>query len=87
MFSEKKSEAISYGNNRLTLFYPDTDTGKYLDITQNKHHRWYLDESQILNYELEDIFVPDEKVKWWESSQTHTRELISYHDAKINFAR
>jgi hypothetical protein len=42
--------------------------------TQNKHHRWYLDERQIVQYGLGSCLNID--WKWWEHTLIRDRELI-----------
>jgi hypothetical protein len=42
--------------------------------TQNKHHRWFLDERQIVQYGLGSCLNID--WKWWEHTSIEERELI-----------
>ncbi|XBS68125.1 hypothetical protein ABK905_14815 [Acerihabitans sp. KWT182] len=72
----------TYGRNQLTMFVPPDDENEKLvrvesDIlTQNKHHRWYLDRPQIFNYKLGSILSPARK--WWEYIDVGDRSLINY---------
>jgi len=43
---------------------------------QEKHHRWRLDESQILQYGLGGQLNPE--VKWWEHTELNQRELVFF---------
>jgi hypothetical protein len=47
--------------------------GDLLTFHQSKHHRWRLDEGQILRYGLEKELDP--KKKWWENIDLHDRKL------------
>ena len=40
---------------------------------QNKHHRWFLDESQINQYHLAGALHPS--VRWWEAMEVPRRSL------------
>ena len=42
-------------------------------MTQRKHHRWVLDESQISTYGL--VHKQQKEKLWWENIQVHRREL------------
>jgi hypothetical protein len=39
----------------------------WFHLRQNKHHRWSLDKSQILQYHLGGVLHPD--VRWWEAME------------------
>lgn len=71
-----------YGRNQLTMFVPpDSEDEEYgIEIpnilTQNKHHRWYLDRPQIFNYKLGSYLSPSRK--WWEYIEVSDRSLINY---------
>jgi len=41
--------------------------GQWFHIRQNKHHRWALDQSQVLQYHLGGVLHPD--VQWWEAME------------------
>jgi len=43
------------------------------DSNQHKHHRWFLDESQICQYGMGSVLDPTKK--WWENISIKTREL------------
>lgn len=40
---------------------------------QNKHHRWSLDESQVLQYQLGGVLHPG--VRWWEAMEVPRRSV------------
>ena len=40
---------------------------QWFHIRQNKHHRWALDQSQVLQYHLGGVLHPD--VQWWEAME------------------
>jgi hypothetical protein len=44
---------------------PPEPSGPWFPIRQNKHHRWALDHSQILQYHLGGVLHPD--IQWWEA--------------------
>jgi hypothetical protein len=46
---------------------PGADGAAWLHIRQNKHHRWSLDRSQILQYHLGGVLHPD--VSWQEAME------------------
>jgi len=54
-----------------------SETGKYFDIEQNKHHRWFLDKNQLRNYNLSASLDPNKK--WWENIKIGRRHLSSLH--------
>ncbi len=48
--------------------------GRWWHYRQNKHHRWSLDESQILQYHLGgDARIP--ALRWWESMEVPRRSI------------
>jgi hypothetical protein len=47
--------------------------GCWSHYRQNKHHRWFLDESQIDQYHLAGALHPS--VRWWESMEVPRRAL------------
>jgi hypothetical protein len=47
--------------------------GRWWHCRQNKHHRWYLDRSQIEQYHLEAALDP--AVRWWEDMQVPRRSV------------
>jgi len=53
---------------------PATSQGeRWFHIRQNKHHRWSLDEGQILQYHLGGALHPD--VRWWEATDVPRRTV------------
>ncbi|MGL6616520.1 hypothetical protein ACSZN6_02510 [Aeromonas hydrophila] len=79
-----------YSKNQITIFsspekdpvLPDVPI-TLEQVTQKKHHRWYLDRTQIFNYKLGSNLSPNKK--WWEFIDVDERKLINYqcHDNKI----
>jgi hypothetical protein len=47
--------------------------GCWAQYRQNKHHRWFLDESQIIQYQLGGALHPG--VRWWEAMEVPPRSL------------
>src|SRR5829696_3200891 len=47
--------------------------GGWAHYRQNKHHRWFLDDSQINNYHLAGALHPS--VRWWEAMAVPRRSL------------
>jgi hypothetical protein len=47
--------------------------GCWSHYRQNKHHRWFLDESQITQYQLGGALHPG--VRWWEAMEVPPRSL------------
>jgi hypothetical protein len=47
--------------------------GSWAHYRQNKHHRWFLDESQINQYHLAGALHPS--VRWWEAMEVPRRSL------------
>jgi hypothetical protein len=47
--------------------------GCWAHYRQNKHHRWFLDESQITQYQLGGALHPG--VRWWEAMEVPARSL------------
>ena len=80
----KKPSDDEYGINSLKLFTKSesyiNDSPLYDSVEQYKHHRWFLDRSQIHNYKLGNRLSP--KRKWWEFSKVGERSLISYYCQK-----
>lgn len=74
--------STGYGRNQLKMFVPpeleDEEYGIESPniLTQNKHHRWYLDRPQIFNYKLGSYLSPSRK--WWEYIEVSDRSLINY---------
>lgn len=58
----------SHGSNRVQLYMP-----WLAPIDQNKHHRWRLDRSQIIQYSLGNL-LHHEKI-WWEHIDVADRRL------------
>ena len=47
--------------------------GRWWHYRQNKHHRWSLDESQILQYHLGGTLHP--RLRWWETMEVPRRSI------------
>jgi hypothetical protein len=47
--------------------------GRWWHYRQNKHHRWSLDENQILQYHLGEALPPG--VRWWEAMDVPRRSI------------
>ena len=47
--------------------------GRWWHYRQNKHHRWSLDESQILQYHLGAALHPG--LRWWEAMEVPRRSM------------
>jgi hypothetical protein len=47
--------------------------GRWQHFRQDKHHRWSLDRSQIMQYHLEEVLDP--RVRWWESIDIKRRSV------------
>src|SRR5215471_9611118 len=62
-------------NPRLEKGAPlPTSTGEpWFHIRQNKHHRWSLDEGQILQYHLGGALHPH--IRWWEAMEVPRRTV------------
>jgi hypothetical protein len=69
-----RSDTISsnFGSNEVVFSYLNTfeDRERFF---QSKHHRWALDESQILNYDLGEQLSPEKR--WWEAIEMSERSL------------
>lgn len=81
----KKGDISHFGENSLTLYVPDDKIGEEFTLTpvhQHKHHRWFLDRNQILNYKLGSCLMTNKK--WWEYTSITDRTLISYYCQKHN---
>jgi hypothetical protein len=52
---------------------PTASGGQWFHIRQNKHHRWSLDEGQILQYHLGGVLHP--RIRWWEAMQVLRRTV------------
>ena len=52
---------------------PTSAAGRWFHIRQNKHHRWSLDEEQILQYHLGGALHPH--VRWWEAMTVPRRTV------------
>src|SRR5262249_20238204 len=46
---------------------------QWFHIRQNKHHRWSLDEAQILQYHLGGVLHPH--IRWWEAMEVPRRTI------------
>ena len=62
------SPRLEKGASRATL-----RAGQWFHIRQNKHHRWSLDEEQILQYHLGGALHPH--VRWWEAMRVPRRTV------------
>ena len=52
---------------------PGEQGAPWFHIRQRKHHRWSLDESQILQYHLGGVLHPS--VRWWEAIEVPRRAI------------
>ncbi len=52
---------------------PNSTGEQWFHIRQNKHNRWSLDETQILQYHLGGALHPD--IRWWEAMDVPRRTL------------
>ena len=52
---------------------PETSREQWFHIRQNKHHRWSLDEAQILQYHLGGALHPG--IRWWEATDVPRRTV------------
>nr|KNY38445.1 hypothetical protein AKG93_25155 [Vibrio harveyi] len=73
VFGEDEENPI-YSKNCASLSFIGT-SNKYDTIEQNKHHRWFLDGSQLTNYNLANALDPGKK--WWENIRASRRKLVS----------
>jgi hypothetical protein len=62
----------NFGSNHVVFSYLNT-FGDRERIFQSKHHRWVLDESQILGYDLGEQLNPAKR--WWEAIEIPERSL------------
>ncbi|HAS6547039.1 TPA: hypothetical protein GRI54_05240 [Vibrio parahaemolyticus] len=53
------------------------ETQKFETVVQAKHHRWFLDEGQLRNYNLSGTLDPGRK--WWENIPVERRKLLTLH--------
>jgi hypothetical protein len=58
----------SYGTNRVQLYIPGLEP-----VDQDKHHRWKLDRSQIIQYSLGNSLYHEKM--WWEHIDLSDRRL------------
>jgi hypothetical protein len=63
----------NFGGNHVVFSYLNT-FGDRERIFQSKHHRWALDESQILSYGLGEQLNPAKR--WWEAIEIPERSLF-----------
>jgi hypothetical protein len=77
----KSGSEQQYGTNALMVYYASAEeVGKVRSLDQaeqQKHHRWFLDGPQIINYGLSDKLCTQRK--WWEYIEVTKRSLISYY--------
>jgi hypothetical protein len=52
---------------------PTSSGGQWFHIRQYKHHRWSLDEGQILQYHLGGVLHPH--IRWWEAMEVPRRTV------------
>jgi hypothetical protein len=52
---------------------PDSSDAGWFHIRQNKHHRWSLDERQVLQYHLGGALHPH--IRWWEATEVPRRAI------------
>src|SRR5499433_2082985 len=52
---------------------PNSSGEQWFHIRQNKHHRWSLDEGQILQYHLGGVLHPH--IRWWEAMEVPRRTV------------
>ncbi|WP_433974962.1 hypothetical protein [Tunturiibacter lichenicola] len=64
-------DSASYPCNEVRVAAPEVDT-----ITQQKHHRWKLDQGQIEQYQLQADLEPEKQ--WWEHIDISSREFMFY---------
>ncbi|EST56946.1 hypothetical protein K151_3200 [Proteus hauseri ZMd44] len=67
------------GRNAALLGFVDEDLLAFNNITQEKHHRWFLDRNQLRNYNLSASLNPDKK--WWENISVGRRKLTTLETA------
>lgn len=84
----RKSCDQQYGANALTVYFASQTrerNGKVRlkNCVQHKHHRWFLDRSQIINYNLKDVLAPNKK--WWEYIEVPHRAVISLYCEKHDY--
>lgn len=72
IYKNSEDESI----NEAYLSFID-DNMEHVFVKQSKHHRWYLDEPQIINYNLAGIL--DVNVKYWENIDVRRRKLLTLH--------
>ena len=71
-------ETLEAGKNRVTIEVPtgkveEMGKGHRIKAFQNKHHRWRLDRSQIVQYGLGGQLDPERH--WWEHINAEARHL------------
>jgi len=68
-----ESQGGSPGRNYVTVGIPFSHSRFYSTIEQNKHHRWRLDRTQIVQYGLGGQLDPESE--WWEHTSSEARQL------------
>lgn len=63
--------AVGHARNEVRATFPTFET-----VTQQKHHRWKLNESQIIQYGLGSRLAPN--IEWWEHICVENRTLGFY---------
>jgi hypothetical protein len=73
----KRRRNLAAGNSaKVRLWHPlhpDGTGGEKVELEQHKHHRWFLDRSQICQYGLGSRLQTD--MKWWEHTSLENRSL------------
>lgn len=70
--SKAAESGRSAGENKLAWIPRSLDPESNIRV-QSKHHRWQIDRSQIVQYQLGSALDPD--VVWWEYIELRQREL------------
>src|SRR5262245_8202047 len=63
---------------------PGEQGAPWFHVHQRKHHRWSLDESQILQYHLGGVLHPS--VRWWEAMDVPRRAIEFVEVAELTLA-
>jgi hypothetical protein len=69
------SKEKNIGKNQALLGFIDDSLLGFNIITQEKHHRWFLDKNQLRNYNLAASLAPNKK--WWENIEVGKRKLTT----------
>lgn len=71
------TEGYSVNSAKLAFI---NELGTYQTEEQRKHHRWFLDQNQLRNYNLSGALDPGRK--WWEKIKIGRRRLLTVHSNK-----